>query len=209
VDRGLPETPPHSIGSQGQGLLQPSQTVGTMMHWLLTLYEYGTPDFTIARDGITDSRAPASSEDSQVFTAAFTKSIAGRPKTTLFAFNPGTQPVAVNFWGVQDVNQARPFISPLNLLVPPKKWAQGVYPQLQFALGVKFGAPTVSPDGKHLQFTVETDRDVATLELQESQDLVSWTQTTFSPPPPGVPNSVNIDLDPQKPRVFYRFRLPR
>ena len=104
---------------------------------------------------------------------------------------------------MQDINQARPFISPLNLLVPPKKCAQAVYPPLQFALGVKFGAPTVSPDGKQLQFTVETDRDVATLELQESQDLVSW------PPPPGVPNSVSIDLDPQKPRVFYRFRLPR
>ena len=207
MDRGLPETPPHSIGSQGQGLLQPSQTVGTMMHWLLTLYEYGTPDFTIARDSITDSRAPASSEDSQVFTAAFTKNIAGRPKTTLFAFNPGTQPVAVNFWGVQDTNQARPFICPLNLLVPPKKWAQAIYPNFQSALGLKFGVPRVSSDGTHLQFTVETDEDMARLQLEESQDLVSWAPNTFSPPPPGVPNNVSIALDPQKPRLFYRFRL--
>ncbi len=117
-------SPPHSIGSQGQGLLQPSQTVGTMMHWLMTFDEYGTPDFTVVGHGITDSRSSASSEDSEVFTAAFTKTTAGRSKTTLFAFNPGTQPVAVNFWSVQDTNQGTAFIS-RNLLVSPKKWAQG------------------------------------------------------------------------------------
>jgi hypothetical protein len=97
----------------------------------------------------------------------------------------------------------------LNLLVPPKKWAQAVYPNLQSTLGVKFRVPRVSSDGTHLQFTVETDEDMARLELEESQGLVSWAPITFSPPPPGVPSNVNITLDPQKPRMFYRFRLSR
>ncbi len=198
-------TAPHSIGAAGQGMLQPSQTVGTVMHWLLTFDQYGLPDFTIIGHGVSDPDAPASTGDSLVFSAAFTRMVNGSPQSSLFAFNPGTEPVAVNFWRVEDTDQSRPLLQPHNLIVPPKKWARAQYPRPTTVLLAKVAH---RPQTRHLTFTVDSDDDVARLHLERSTNLVDWISVPFPPASAGTHPQVEIPVEDGPGALFLRFRLP-
>ncbi|MBX3748033.1 MAG: hypothetical protein KF833_22220 [Verrucomicrobiae bacterium] len=179
-------TPPYAIGAVGQSMLQPSQTVGEVFHWLLTLDQYGLPDFSIVGHAVSDSRTPASSPDAHVFTAAFTKVVDGLPITSYFAFNPGTRAVVANFWRVDDTAETTPLVSG-GLLVQPKRWARAQNPPGE----VHLHSPQLDPVTGHFTFTVDVDHTLVLL-LERSFDLITWESI---PIPPHDPTQKVYDLD--------------
>src|SRR5262249_10552556 len=150
---------------------------------------------------VADARAATSTEDSHVFTAAFTKVIDGKPKTSLFAFNPGSQPVAANFWRVTDEAQTSPLLA-TSFIVPPKQWAKAEYPSLSGALLIR--SHLLDPLLKRFLFTVQTDMTVS-LIVERSPDLVDWTVVPLPLLPPGRTN-FEIGLVENHSREFYRVK---
>ncbi|MFN0069098.1 MAG: glycosyl hydrolase, partial [Limisphaerales bacterium] len=181
-------TPPWAIGATGQSLLQPSQTVGSMYHWLLTLDQYGLPDFTLVGHGVTNAAAPASSPDAHVFTAAFTKVVDGLPVASFFAFNPGTQPVMANFWNVTDTAQTNALVPGGGLLVQPKRWARAQVPPGI----VEVHSPDYDPVTKKFTFVVDVDH-MTVLLIETSPDLVNWLPVPVPPHDPAA-KKYTIDL---------------